>query len=252
MLTPPGRPHLRGSRLLPGLGLALVLLAVGGCGGGSNRSTSPSVLELGETGQKRVVAFGDSITLGILELARRDLGLATSNNYPALVQRRLRTLEPDWLVINRGVGGEETVEGVARLPSILALDQPNVVLLMEGTNDARKCWSADDAVRNLRTMVQLAKAAGATPIIGTVPPSFTSRTCTHEVIAYVNDRIRGFASAEGVLLVEIFHGMNSPALFGRDHLHPNERGYAVMAELWFQTIQQASSGATTLAQRRPR
>ena len=246
----------RATRVLRDGCLGMALLAAAGCGGGSSSSTGPSALpaklSLGETGPKKVTAFGDSITVGILELGRRDLGLATSNNYPALLQRKLRTLDPSWLVVNRGVGGEETVDGVGRLPSVLAVDQPSAVLIMEGTNDARKCWSADDAVRNLRSMVQIAKRANATPIVATVPPSFTSRTCTHEIIAYVNDRIRGFAVAEGVVLAEVFHGMNNRALFGRDHVHPNERGYAVLAEIWFQAIQQAARGGPTVALRRQR
>jgi lysophospholipase L1-like esterase len=238
--------------LLRDVGLGLGLLAVAGCGSGSNSPSGPSVakLALEESGAKRVVAFGDSITVGILELGRRDLGLATSNTYPALLQRKLRTLDPGWVVLNRGVGGEETVDGAARLPVILELDQPSVVLLMEGTNDARKCWSGDDAFRNLRAMVHAVKRAGAVPILATVPPSFTSRACTHDVIAYVNDYIRVFASIEGVALVETFHGMNNRAFFGRDHLHPNDRGYAVMAELWFQGIKQALRDGTVIAQRR--
>jgi acyl-CoA thioesterase-1 len=243
------RPH----RLLRDVCLGVALLAAAGCGKGSSSPTSPSVLPatLVEA-PKKVTAFGDSITVGILELGRRDLGLATSNNYPALLERRLRTLDPTWRVINRGVGGEETVEGAARLPGVLAVDQPGVVLIMEGTNDARKCWSADDAIQNLRSMVRSAKAANAIPILATVPPSFSSRGCTHEVIAYVNEHIRAFALAEGAGLAEIFHGMNNRALFGRDHLHPNERGYAVMADIWFQAIQQTILRATTVAQRRHR
>ncbi len=245
---------LRANRLLRDVCLGLALLAAAGCGGGSGSPTGPSVLpaklNLGESGPKRVTAFGDSITVGILELGRRDLGLATSNNYPALLQRKLRTLEPAWLVINRGVGGEETVEGAARLPGVLALDQPGIVLIMEGTNDARKSWSGDDAVQNLRSMVRIARAANAIPILATVPPSFSSRACTHEVIAYVNEQIR--ANPEGAALAEMFYGMNDAALFGRDHLHPNERGYAVMAEIWFQAIQLVTGGGSTVAQRRQR
>ena len=147
--------------------LGIALLAAAGCGSGSSSRPVPRCFPpssgSGESGPKKVTAFGDSITVGILELGRRDLGLATSNNYPALLQRKLRTLDPGWLVINRGVGGEETVEGVARLPSVLAVDQPSIVLIMEGTNDARKCWSADDAVRNLRSMVRIAKASQRDP-----------------------------------------------------------------------------------------
>jgi lysophospholipase L1-like esterase len=233
----------------------IALLAAAGCGGGGSGATGPSVLPAKlklEDAPKRVTAFGDSITVGFLGQERQDFGLLTANNYPVLLQRKLQTLGPGWLVINRGLGGEETEGGVVRLPAVLEADQPGIVLIMEGTNDARKCWSADNAVRNLRTMVRTAKRANAIPIIATVPPSFTSRQCTHEIIAYVNDYIRGFALVEGAVLAEIFHGTNNRALYGNDHLHPNQRGYNAMAEIWFQAIQLAIRGSTTVAQRRQR
>jgi lysophospholipase L1-like esterase len=150
-------------------------------------------------------------------------------------------------VINRG-GGEETNEGAGRPPGVLAEDRPNIVLIMEGTNDARKCWSAYEVVQNRRAMVRAARAANAVPLLATVPPSFSSRGCTHQVIAYINGQIR--ANREGAILVEMCDVMNNPALFGRDHLHPNERGYAVMAEIWLQAIQQATGAGTAVAQRR--
>ena len=67
-----------------------------------------------------------------------------------------------------------------------------------------------------RAMVRTAKRANAIPIIATVPPSFTSRRCTHEIIAYVNDYIRGFAGVEAPFWPEIFHGTNNRALYGND------------------------------------
>ena len=50
--------------------------------------------------------------------------------------------------------------------------------------------------------------------------------------------------------------MNNRSLFGvapgRDPLHPNEQGYAVMADIWFQAMLQAIPGGATAALRRRR
>jgi hypothetical protein len=57
--------------------------------------------------------------------------------------------------------------------------------------------------------------------------------------------IRSMALARGVVLAEIFDGMNDPTLFAtpsegvRDPLHPNERGYQVMAGIWYEAMQRA-------------
>lgn len=239
-------------RVFRTLSVLTALLAVSGCGGGSSSSTSPSTGSPKASHQqlkaKKVTAFGDSITVGILELRRRDLGLATANNYPVLLQNKLRTFDASWVVVNRGLGGEHTVQGAARLPGVLGVDQPGIVLIMEGTNDSRKCWSPEEAVENLRAMVRAAREAGAVPFLALVPPTFSSAICRHEAVDAINAGIR--ANHEGAILVDMFTPLNSASLFGADHAHPNEQGYAVMAEVWFQAIQQAANAGVIVPERR--
>ena len=79
-------------------------------GGASSSSTSSSSqtaadFDFGGNNPRKATAFGDSITQGVLELKRRDFRLTTSNNYPALLQGKLQSLDPAWRVVNRGVGG---------------------------------------------------------------------------------------------------------------------------------------------------
>jgi acyl-CoA thioesterase-1 len=228
--------------------LSLALLAVAGCGGGSSSSTTASSsIDFGQNNPLKVTAFGDSITQGVLELQRRDLGLSTSNNYPAVLQGKLKALNPAWAVVNRGVGGEETRGGAARLPGVLALDHSGFVLIMEGANDATDCLDASSIAANLRGMVQIAKANKTVPIIGTVPPNFRNDPCARDVVNQVNVEVRNIASSENIVLAEIFEGMNDRSLFGqspsRDPLHPNDRGYAVMADIWFQAMLKAVPSA---------
>jgi acyl-CoA thioesterase-1 len=254
---------IRTARLVRDVCLGIVLLTAAGCGGGSSSSTSsssqtPADFDFGRNNPLKVTAFGDSITQGVLELKRRDLGLmlSTSNNYPALLQGKLRTLEPGWAVVNRGVGGEETAQGVRRLGGVLAVDKAGFVLIMEGTNDATDCLDANAVADNLRGMVQIVKGSQMIPIIGTVPPNFRNDPCAKNVVDQINVRVRSIASSEDVILAEIFNGMNDRSLFGlspdRDPLHPNEAGYAVMAEIWFRAMLRAIPGGPTTALRRRR
>lgn len=244
--------------------LGICLLAAAGCGGGSSNSTGASTsssqtsadFDFGSNNPLKATAFGDSITQGVLELKRRDLRLTTGNNYPALLQGKLQSLDPAWRVVNRGRGGEHTFEGVGRLPSTLASDKSGFVLILEGTNDAQACLDSNVATNNLRNMVRIARGNQSIPIIGTIPPSFRNNPCADEFINVVNNNIRGFAGAESVVVAEIFNGMNQRALFGispgRDPLHPNEQGYRVMADIWYQAMLQAIPGGATMALRRRR
>jgi acyl-CoA thioesterase-1 len=249
------------TRLVRGTGLGLVFAVAAGCGGGSSSSTSSTSqtatdFDFGPNNPRKVTAFGDSITQGVLELRRRDLGLSTSANYPALLQGKLRTLDATWAVVNRGRGGEETAEGVRRIGGVLAVDRPGFVLIMEGANDATDCLSATAIGRNLLGMVQIVKANRSIPIIGTVTPNFRNDPCARDVVSQVNVEVRNIASSEDIVLAEIFDGMNDRSLFGqspsRDPLHPNEAGYAVMADIWYQAMQRAVPGSATTALRRRR
>jgi lysophospholipase L1-like esterase len=252
---------IRTSRLVRDVCLGLVLLAVAGCGGGSSNSTASSArtssdFDFGGNNALKATAFGDSMTKGVLELKRRSFGLTTANNYPALLQSKLRTLDPAWVVVNRGVGGELTADGARRLPGTLQSDRPGYVLILEGSNDAQRCTSSAAVAGNLHGMVQTAKANRTIPLIGTLPPNFRHNACADIVIAEVNNAIRSIAAAEGIVMADIFNGMNNRALFGvsegRDPLHPNELGYAVMADIWFQAMLQAIPGGATAALRRRR
>jgi acyl-CoA thioesterase-1 len=250
---------IRSSRLVRDVCLGIALLAVAGCGGGKSSSTSSSSqtasdFDFGDNNPRKATAFGDSITQGILDQQRRGFGLSTSNNYPNILQGRLQGLDSAWRVVNRGVGGEHSGEGAARLPSILRIDRPGFVLILEGTNDAHQCMDSIALVNNLRSMVRAAIANKTIPIIGTIPPSFRNNPCADDIIAEVNPQIRALASASNIVVAEIFDGMNQRELFGispdRDPIHPNEQGYRVMADIWYTAMLQAIPGGVTAALRR--
>ncbi len=252
-------------------GGGLVLLAVGltlpGCGhssdttgpstssSGTTTTTTASSFDFGSNNPRAVDAFGDSITFGVLEERRVRAGLSTSNNYPNLLQSMLQGLDPAWRVINRGQPGEVVQDGANRIIGVLSTDHPGFILIMEGTNNASRCDDNTFILDALKSMVDRAKANKTIPVLGTIPPNFRNDPCAHDTIDGTNVLIRGLASAEGIVLAEIFDGMNDRSLFGlapdRDPLHPNEQGYRVMANIWFNALEQAiPGGGTAVAQHR--
>jgi lysophospholipase L1-like esterase len=232
-------------------GLAFVLAGMlAGCGGGG-KTTGPAGFNFAQNDPHGVTAFGDSITVGELGERRRGLGqrrlvlgLVTANNYPALLQKNLQGSDPAWHVSNRGVSGEITPDGMGRLPGVLAGDRPGYLLIMEGTNDADRGTNPATIVGNLDAMIRLAQGNNTLPIIGTIPPIFRNDPGAQGIVAQANIQIRALAQSRRVTLAEIFDGMNDRNLFGtpppqgsEDPLHPNDRGYAVMARIWLDAIQ---------------
>ena len=255
--------HVRIPARLRRVGVLALVLAAAGCGGGHSSSTTgpsasssgaatPAGFDFGANNPRVATAFGDSITFGVLELRTVRAGLSTSNNYPNILQGTLQGLDPGWRVVNRGQPGEPVESGANRIGGVLNADHPGVVLIMEGTNNASRGDDAGFIVANLQTMVNRAKANKTIPILGTIPPNFRNDPGAQDTIAETNPLIRSLASSEGIVLAEIFDGMNDRSLFGvapdRDPLHPNEQGYQVMANIWFSAIKRAiPGGGTTVA-----
>jgi lysophospholipase L1-like esterase len=244
------------ARLAAGALVSSILLDACGSGGGSTSSSAGSSsqtsanFDFGNNDSRRVSAFGDSITFGVLEQRMRGVApsLVTSNNYPNILQSMLRGVDAAWRVVNRGVGGEESNLGAGRLPSVLAIDRPGFVLIMEGTNDASDDISPGAIVNNLESMVLQAKGNRSIPILATIPPNFRNDLNARDIIDKTNNLIRDLVKQQRIVLAEMFNGMNKRELWGqapdRDPLHPNEQGYSVMAGIWFEAMKRAVPGGS--------
>ena len=211
----------------------------------------------------RFVAFGDSITAGVVSTCARVTPLMTFAEtmrvlpraaddpwaYPNVLQSQLRarytTQSP--VVMNRGVGGEELADGVVRMPTVLSVDRPEVVLVQEGANDVNQGHSPATIANSLRTMVRDARARGAQPYVGTLLPqrplnvAGSCRGFGADNVVPANDQIRAMATGEGVPLVDLYQAFGaSPGteLIGPDGLHPTEAGYARIADTFFDAIRQ--------------
>ena len=77
----------------------------------------------------KVVALGSSSTVGTG-------ASSSSNSYPSRLEAALREQYPDMQieVINRGVGGEDAREELARLDKSVLAEHPDLVLWQVGTN----------------------------------------------------------------------------------------------------------------------
>lgn len=182
--------------------LICLLLFCAGCGGrpGIGKISKDSV----------VVAFGDSLTSGT--------GADKAQSYPAVLSDLMGCR-----VVNAGVAGEDTAAGLARLPSLLAKEEPDLVVLCHGGNDMLRHQDRDTTIRNLHAMLLLIKEARADAVLIGVPkpglilkaPEFYQDIASRHRIPY-----------EGGSIGKI---LSSPALKS-DHAHPNERGYRKLAE----------------------
>jgi acyl-CoA thioesterase-1 len=182
--------------------LAIALALVAGCGG--------SKTKIDKLDRNAVVlAFGDSLTFGT--------GAGTGESYPAVLER-----STGLKVVNAGVPGETSAEGLERLPGVLDEVQPKLLILCHGGNDFLRKMDDAGVASNVRAMIRLAKAKGipvvllATPKPGIPPsvPPLYGEIAAAEAIPFED------AAMKDVLF---------DSSLKSDLVHPNAKGYAQIA-----------------------
>jgi acyl-CoA thioesterase-1 len=113
------------------------------------RTTAP------ETGVK-IIAFGDSLTAGY--------GLPANEAYPALLEAELKKQGARVTVINSGVSGETTRGNLERAAFIRA-QNPDIVLLGIGGNDALRLLPVEDTKKNIADTVQVLQGGVNPPVV---------------------------------------------------------------------------------------
>jgi acyl-CoA thioesterase-1 len=112
-----------------------------------------------------LVCFGDSLTAGY--------GADEGQSYPDFLQKDLDADGFHYRVVNEGVSGNTTKDGVDRLPGILAM-KPAVVVLEFGGNDGLRGLKVQTTRANLATMIAALQKARAKVLLAgmTLPPDY--------------------------------------------------------------------------------
>jgi len=188
-----------------------------------------------EAGEDIIIAFGDSITQGIPYITYNGDGRRVGGYEPYL---EARTLGVGWptQVLNYGVSGETSMEGFSRLSSVLNLHPARYVLLLEGTNDPIFGISSHSTLKYLKGMIVICLQHQISPIIATLPPDTKENSGKNLLVDY-NPQIAELAHSKNVLLSDQYSALvgnwNSLTADGR---HPNNAGYKIMADTWFNTL----------------
>ncbi len=141
-----------------GAGIVLTLLAIWFFTRGSNNETIINELPVrsDSTSVLTIIAFGDSLTAGY--------GLPTAESYPAQLEAVLVSKGYDVTVINAGVSGETTRGNLERAAFIRG-QNPDIVLLGIGGNDALRLLPTTEARANIAKTIEILQAGDNPPIV---------------------------------------------------------------------------------------
>lgn len=158
----------------------------------------------------KVLAFGDSITFGY----RVD----KDKSYPAQLSKMLQTE-----VINAGVNGELSSQGLRRLPSVLEKYKPQILILCHGGNDILRRKSLLKTRENIKKMVELARAKNIHVVLIGVPALELLSPSTAELYYDISNET-------GVPLEsEALENILKDNTLKIDQIHPNAEGYRILS-----------------------
>jgi len=182
-----------------------------------------------------------------------------TDGYVYLIANSLNTARPgSWTLINRGVSGYRApdIENNTLQPAIA--DAPDVVTIFVGGDDvkdsvltgestasliARFQPAYTDIINQLRTRTRALVITATIPDLSMVPVAAhltpTQLALAHADSIAVNNVITSVAAANSVPVVDLFDnaGSYNPANFSSDGFHPNNTGYALLAQLFEQDLE---------------
>ena len=157
-----------------------------------------------------IIAFGDSLTAGY--------GAQPGEDYPSKLSKLIGTN-----VINAGVSGDTTDMAIERIDADVLAHDPRIVIVGLGGNDFLRSIDIAATERNLRTIVRKIHGGGAMIIL--LGFRFPSLAVDYEKM-YMR-----VAEDEGCLLIpRMLRGIITDPNLKSDEVHPNGRGYEIMAE----------------------
>ena len=159
----------------------------------------------------KVLVLGDSLSFGT--------GANPGQDYPALLAQNT-----GWNVINAGIPGETSEEGLSRLADLLNEHQPNLLMIELGGNDFLKKMPITQTETNLRAIIQMAKQKYIPALLIAIPDYEPVKVAfgglsDHSLFKKLADE------TQTPLIENIFSEVLSNNSLKSDYVHPNAEGY---------------------------
>ena len=127
------------------------------------------------------------------------------------------------MVVNAGISGDTTSGGVSRLPKLISLHQPGILILELGGNDGLRGTSLKAIEKNLRDMINSAQSVNITVLLIGVqlPPNYG--------VLYTKGFENIFSGLAKEYSLDLIQGtlktMVNEGLMQSDGIHPNVLGH---------------------------
>ena len=164
-----------------------------------------------------ILAFGDSLTYGY--------NVKPSESYPSVLAKL-----SGYTIINEGVLGDTSKDGLRRLPKLLKEEEFKLIILLFGGNDIIQGLSRKDLKRNLKSMIAMAKKKNIDVLLISIPDFGLFGLSPLKLYDEV-------AKEENVVLLSgLMAGILEDPSLKSDQIHPNAKGYKKMSEKIYERL----------------
>jgi len=208
----------------------LFLIVSTSCGESSNKKTTTTNdnIEAVDSSQtapskdKTILFFGNSLTAG--------LGLKLEEAFPAVIQRRLDSLNLPYQVINAGLSGETTASGKNRVGWVLN-QKVDIFVLELGANDGLRGIPLSETRKNLQDIIDIVREKNpkAQIILAgmQIPPNMGEEYTTEFRTIFPELAEKNHIKLIPFLLENV---AGIPELNQDDGIHPTVEGQKIVAE----------------------
>jgi lysophospholipase L1-like esterase len=162
------------------------------------------------TSGERIIAFGDSLVEGV--------GASPGRDMVSVLSRRI-----GFPIVNAGRSGDTTGSALARLDTSVLSRRPRIVIVLLGGNDMMRRVPRTRMFDNLETIVTRIRARGAAVILVSVEVGFGTGADARAFEALAE-------RTSSALVRDILDGIFGRQALMSDGIHPNDRGYEMMAD----------------------
>lgn len=172
--------------------------------------------------RKTIIVLGDSLAAGY--------GIDPSQAFPALVQKKIDDAGWDYAVVNAGVSGDTTADGLSRTDWLLQR-RVDVLILELGGNDGLRGIAPEETKANLQAIIDRVRQKypqAQFVLAGMRMPPNMGQQYNAAFQKIFSDLA---AKNKAALIPFLLEGVGGrPDLNQEDHIHPTEEGHRIVAE----------------------
>jgi acyl-CoA thioesterase-1 len=169
-----------------------------------------------ESEGKNIICFGDSITIGF--------GAENGQDYPAALSKM--TNVP---VVNAGINGDTSREAIRRIDTDVLQKEPLLVIIEFGGNDFLNKTPVQETMNNIEEMIKIIQAKGAMVAIADIS--------TFLVMSDYGKEFKRLSQKYRTILIPgILNGIITDPQLKSDFVHPNSKGYQLIAHRVYRGI----------------